>query len=267
MRARVRTGDWLTEITHPADSGSVVVAGVGDPRCGRAMCDETEHGSVLVDVSPAKVLGDAPGVWMRVGDRTVVGFEVGVGPFAFLYPVCPWRTVDLVEGVPYRIRTTGSLPIGLAGGMFVLGRRLRRILPARTERRAGGRPARHRHHDAGDRPALAQADRGRIVTRVVLVQTDRWVNLSSTRGVYARDRCCYCYASTRPHARLLRTARTNDGEWWLISSDVDLTTDEWKDFQHHEGDRLPTLLPVGSGCLRDHPEWAFALAHLVERSL
>ena len=105
------------------------------------------------------------------------------------------------------------------------------------------------------------------MTRVILSQTDRWASLAPTIDVYAHDRCCHCYAPTRPHAKLLRTARTNDGEWWLISSDVDLTADEWKDFQGGLSERLPTLLPVGSGCLRDHPEWRFALTGIVERSL
>lgn len=106
------------------------------------------------------------------------------------------------------------------------------------------------------------------MTRIILVQTDRWADLSSSRGVYARNRCCHCYAPTRPHAKLLRTARTNDGEYWLIGSGVDLTANEWKDFQDNlKGERLPTILPVGSGCLRDHPEWQFALATREERSL
>lgn len=150
----------------------------------------------------------------------------------------------------------------------------RRGLATGANPRGGAHAARDGAHARG-RGRGASARRGRggaarggaTVTRVVLVQTDRWVDLSSTLDVYARDRCCHCYAPTRSHAKLLRTARTNDGEWWLIASDVDLTADEWKDFQGDHGERLPTLLPVGSGCLRDHPEWAFAIATLAERSL
>jgi hypothetical protein len=42
--------------------------------------------------------------------------------------------------------------------------------------------------------------------------------------------------------------------------DEDLTTDEWKDFQMQlDGSRAPTLLPIGPDCLRDHPEFSFAV--------
>jgi hypothetical protein len=58
----------------------------------------------------------------------------------------------------------------------------------------------------------------------------------------------------------LRTARTNDGEWWLVSADEDLAGHEWKDFQtQFDGSRMPTILPVGPDCLRDHPEFEFAV--------
>ena len=34
-----------------------------------------------------------------------------------------------------------------------------------------------------------------------------------------------------PEATRLLTARTNDGEWWLVSVDEELSGPEWKDFQ------------------------------------
>lgn len=102
--------------------------------------------------------------------------------------------------------------------------------------------------------------------RLLFIQHKRW-HQSEEQGresAYRDDRCCYCWRKTRPDAARLRTARTNDGEWWLVGPDVDMTAPEWKDFQRQtDGTFAPTLLPVGPDCLRQHPEWRFAL---VERS-
>jgi hypothetical protein len=96
----------------------------------------------------------------------------------------------------------------------------------------------------------------------MFVQSDRWTR--STGGPYSPEHCAYCARPVRPDATHLYTARTNDGEWWLVSADEDLTTAEWKDFQTQpNGNRSPTLLPIGPDCLRDHPEFAFAVAKYV----
>jgi hypothetical protein len=103
------------------------------------------------------------------------------------------------------------------------------------------------------------------VTRLVFVQSDRWCKrfsgTDSGGGVYDETLCAYCARPVRPDATRLFTARTNDGEWWLVSVDEDLSTDEWKDFQTQaDGTRAPTCLPIGPDCLRDHPEFSFAVA-------
>jgi hypothetical protein len=56
------------------------------------------------------------------------------------------------------------------------------------------------------------------------------------------------------------TARTNDGAWWLVSADEDMRASEWHDFQNQlDGTWAATILPIGPDCLRQHPEWRFAL--------
>jgi len=100
------------------------------------------------------------------------------------------------------------------------------------------------------------------VSRLVFVQSDRWCKrIDGGTGVYDETLCAYCARSVRPDAIRLYTARTNNGEWWLVSADEDLTGAEWKDFQtQSNGSRVPTLLPIGPECLRGHPEFAFAVA-------
>lgn len=102
------------------------------------------------------------------------------------------------------------------------------------------------------------------MSRLVFVQSLRWCKLiDGGTGVYDKGLCAYCARPVRPDAARLRTARTNDGEWWLVSADEDLSTDEWKDFQWQPGGgRGPTLLPIGPDCLRQHPEFAFAVVEL-----
>lgn len=98
------------------------------------------------------------------------------------------------------------------------------------------------------------------MTRLVFVQSDRWCKrIDGGTGVYDAGLCAYCARPVRPDATRLYTARTNDGEWWLVSVDEDLSGHEWKDFQTQlDGSRTPTLLPIGPDCLRDHPEFLFA---------
>jgi len=100
------------------------------------------------------------------------------------------------------------------------------------------------------------------VSRRVFTQAERWSRaIDGGADVYGEDSCAYCGRPVRPEAVRLYTARTNDGEWWLVSADEDLAGAEWKDFQTQlNGSRAPTLLPVGPDCLRDHPEFAFAVA-------
>lgn len=97
--------------------------------------------------------------------------------------------------------------------------------------------------------------------RIVFVQSDRWCKrIDGGTGVYDDTLCAYCARPVHPNATRLRTARTNDGEWWLVSVDVDLAADEWKDFQRQiDGSRAPTFLPIGPDCLRKHPEFGFAV--------
>lgn len=80
-------------------------------------------------------------------------------------------------------------------------------------------------------------------------------------SVYSARLCCYCARPVRADAARLRTARTNDGEWWLVSADEDMTAPDWHDFQNQlDGTFKPTLLPIGPDCLRQHPGWHFAIA-------
>lgn len=95
-------------------------------------------------------------------------------------------------------------------------------------------------------------------------QSDRWhaINLgeSGVDIVYSERLCCYCARPVHVDAVRLRTARTNDGEWWLVSADESMSAREWHDFQlQADGAYAPTLLPVGPDCLRQHPEWRFAV--------
>lgn len=104
------------------------------------------------------------------------------------------------------------------------------------------------------------------MSRLLFVQAARWSKrIDGGNGgpvdPYSSAHCAYCARPVRPDARLLRTARTNDGEWWLVSMDEDLSGEEWKDFQRQlDGSYAPTILPIGPDCLRTHPEFLFAVA-------
>jgi hypothetical protein len=100
------------------------------------------------------------------------------------------------------------------------------------------------------------------VTRLLFVQSARWVRrIDGGTGVYDNTLCACCARPVRPDAARLMTARTNDGEWWLVSGDADLEADEWRDFQTQtDGARAATPLPIGPDCLRKHPEFQFAAA-------
>ena len=100
-----------------------------------------------------------------------------------------------------------------------------------------------------------------MTQRLVFVQSDRWCKrIDGGTGVYDDTLCAYCARRVRPGAARLRTARSNDGEWWLVAASADLSADEWRDFQTQvDGSRAPTLLPIGPDCLRQHPEFAFAV--------
>lgn len=99
------------------------------------------------------------------------------------------------------------------------------------------------------------------MSRLVFVQSARWhERIDGGTGVYAESLCCYCARPVSRPVAFLLTARTNDGEWWLVSEDEDLNGPEWRDFQTQlDGRRAPTYLPIGPDCLRDHPEFAFAV--------
>jgi hypothetical protein len=93
--------------------------------------------------------------------------------------------------------------------------------------------------------------------RLPFVQSDEWESRSTisrggvqvTRDIYSESNCCYCFRETRPDAQKLAMIRTHDGNWWLIAPTAPIRSDEWDRF----------WLPVGPDCLRNHPEWRFAL--------
>lgn len=99
-----------------------------------------------------------------------------------------------------------------------------------------------------------------MIDRTLLIQTDGWVRASASLDVYAQDRCCHCYRKTGKVAHALHTARTNDGEWWVVPPNADLSGDEWRDFQTQlDGSRASTVLPIGPVCLQDHPEYSIGV--------
>lgn len=98
--------------------------------------------------------------------------------------------------------------------------------------------------------------------RLAFSQHDRWFTAEAlhTTSVYSNALCCYCARPVRDDAVQLRTARTNDGEWWLVSADEDMSAPEWRQFQDQlDGTFAPTPLPIGPECLRQHPAWRFAV--------
>lgn len=98
--------------------------------------------------------------------------------------------------------------------------------------------------------------------RIVFTQHDRWFLNAAlhTSSVYSAQLCCYCARPVRPDVARLRTARSNDGEWWLVSADEDMSAPEWRQFQDQlDGTFAATPLPVGPECLRSHPAWRFAV--------
>lgn len=100
------------------------------------------------------------------------------------------------------------------------------------------------------------------MARLLFIQNERWQDASG-RGIeshYSDKRCCFCWRKTKPDADRLLTARTNDGEWWLVSTDEDMRAAEWRDFQDQlDGTFKPTPLPIGPDCLKRHPQFHFAI--------
>jgi hypothetical protein len=95
---------------------------------------------------------------------------------------------------------------------------------------------------------------GESPERLPFVQSDEWESRKSlgpnvTQDIYSVSNCCYCFRKTRPDAQRLVMIRTHDGEWWLIAPTAPIRADELDRF----------WLPVGPDCLRNHPEWRFAL--------
>jgi len=78
-----------------------------------------------------------------------------------------------------------------------------------------------RHRDTSTLGRSRQAD------RLIFIQARRWQRLVND-GDYPYDetRCAYCARPVAADAARLRTARTNDGEWWLVAANADLTTEE-----------------------------------------
>lgn len=96
--------------------------------------------------------------------------------------------------------------------------------------------------------------------RIPFYQSAQWDRaVDAGMDVYSPHACCVCGQEVGKAAHWLRTARTNDGEWWLIGGHVDLTGGEWEHFQtQRDGSRAPTWLPIGSLCLSRHQEYLFA---------
>jgi hypothetical protein len=87
------------------------------------------------------------------------------------------------------------------------------------------------------------------LSRILFDQTDFWPGPCG--DVYSQENCCYCAKPVKVDAKRLRMIRTRDGWWWLVSSDYQIDEDDM-------GDGIFTL-PVGSNCLKKHPEWKFAV--------
>ena len=90
--------------------------------------------------------------------------------------------------------------------------------------------------------------------RLPFVQSDEWesrnyLGPNASQDIYSTSNCCYCYRKTRLDAQRLAMIRTHDGNWWLTAPTAPVCSDEWDRFS----------LPVGPDCLRNHPEWRFAL--------
>lgn len=104
-------------------------------------------------------------------------------------------------------------------------------------------------------PSKPKGVEGESPERLSFVQSDEWnqrngLGPNTTQDIYSDSNCCYCFRKTRPDAQRLAMIRTHDGEWWLITPTAPVRSDEWDRFS----------LPVGPDCLRNHPEWRFALA-------
>lgn len=90
--------------------------------------------------------------------------------------------------------------------------------------------------------------------RLAFIQKDSWCKRkgsSFSDDPYSWDNCCYCGKSLGEKFNWLTLARTDDGEWWLVSPDQEVT-DEYQQFGVFK-------LPVGPDCLKKHPQWKFSL--------
>lgn len=99
------------------------------------------------------------------------------------------------------------------------------------------------------------------MTMVMLIQSEHWERrLDAGGSPYAPMICAVCGRTVTAKAAQLRVARTNDGEWWVVSEDEDLRADEWHDFQTQaDGSRAATILPIGEICLLQRPELRIGL--------
>lgn len=86
---------------------------------------------------------------------------------------------------------------------------------------------------------------------LVFNQAKSW-NPQGGPGPYSQKHCCFCSKPVSTKAPRLWIVRTSDGEWWLVPPGHVATEDDF-------GDGVFSL-PIGSKCLRDHPEFMFALA-------
>jgi len=92
--------------------------------------------------------------------------------------------------------------------------------------------------------------------RIRLVQSASW-SASVDKGAdpYASNRCCVCHRLVLDwFSQKLTVTRTNDGEWWVVARDAPVLEDERQLGAPH------FTLPIGNECLRQHPEYRFAIA-------
>ena len=82
--------------------------------------------------------------------------------------------------------------------------------------------------------------------RLVFNQALSWGDVD----VYSMKHCCYCGKELKGKFSLLCLSRTNDGEWWACDS---------KSEESDEKDYGRFVLPIGNGCLKNHPEFKFAV--------
>ena len=87
---------------------------------------------------------------------------------------------------------------------------------------------------------------------VILNQADSWYRKNGSS--YNHHHCCHCYKPTTKNSKWILVTRDESGEWFVVAPDSPLLP--------REGmggivERVP--LPIGSKCLKEHPEYSIGL--------